>query len=71
MRLPGKKVIFALYDYVLYIASYLIFTTAYMGDNVNSCFTEDETRVQISGKLPESHPHSGCGVCIQALFQRH
>lgn len=59
MSLPGKKVSnLPCVTRVRYVASYLIFTTVYMGDIVNSYFTEDETRVPMSGRLPKGHPCS-------------
>lgn len=59
MSLPGKKVSnLPCVTRVLYVASYLILTTVYMGDTVNSYFTEDETRLPVSGRLSKGHPCS-------------
>lgn len=74
MRLPGKRVShLCLYDYVLSMASYLILTTVYLGDNVDSYFTEGEIGFRYQTNcLKVIHIVSGRGgVCIQTLFQRH
>ena len=44
--------------YVLYMASYLVFTTIYMRDIVNSYFTEDETKAHVIGQALKGHWHS-------------
>lgn len=43
---------------VLYMASYLVFTTIYMGDTVNSYLTEDETKARVIGQALKGHWHS-------------
>lgn len=42
-------------SHVLYMASYLVFTTIYMRDIVNSYFTEDETKAHVIGQALKGH----------------